>query len=117
MEEEEKKIILRKKVGIDEMVITPRVKDLSYKDSLRWLFHHYPYWWSDEKNCILLDWQGNIVAIQYNSCENWATIYSEGIYNLPDYIVINNSKRLQWHYRYKDFDNLLKGFLERNFNF
>ena len=82
------------------------VNTLWWEDSLRWLYHHHPYWPNNNSNCVLVCWK-QVVAVQYNWLENWSTIYTECY--IPNYIILNNKKKIEWNYKLNDeFYNLIK---------
>ena len=45
-----------------ETVTPPVTKELWYEDSLRWLYHHYPYGETDGSNVILINWRWQITT-------------------------------------------------------
>jgi len=89
-----------------EVVNCPMVNELWWEDSLRLLYHHYPYSETNGSNSVLINWTGRIIAIQYNFCKDVSYIHSIDAINIPDYIVLNNKKKLQWEYYVEDYKKL-----------
>lgn len=84
----------------------PKTLQLSWEQSLEALFFHYPYWYDNNSNCVLLNTDNKILGIQYNWLGKTTHIKTDCIYN-PWYIVINNKKKIEWIYGIKDYNNLL----------
>jgi hypothetical protein len=92
---------------------SPNISELWYEWSLELLFHHYPYWYTNWSNCILINWEWDVIAIQYNwSTDNCVLINHQ--LKKERYIVINNKKKLEYDLKYKDF-NSIEDWLRRNF--
>jgi len=99
---------LAKKVNI-EVIDAPYTDQLSYEDSLEWLFLHYKYWVDYNSNVVLLNSSNRILGIQYNNCKKTRTIVSADALVVPGYVVLNNSKKLEGVYFYKDYKTLEPG--------
>lgn len=91
-----------------EVTKQPSTRELWYDDSLEWLFKHYPYGETNWSNVCLLWGDKRILWIQYNWCKDTSFIYSYDVFCVPNYIVLNNSKKLEWKYYYKDYSELEK---------
>jgi len=89
-----------------EILKPPFTAELWYEDSLLWLFKHYPYGEGDFTNCVLVNGKGRVIGIQYNGCKYTRFIYSD-IPNPPDFIIINNKKKLDGKYYSRDTEKLL----------
>lgn len=89
-----------------EVIKQPWTRELWYEDSLRWLFTHYPYWETNASNVVLLNWNRQILWIQYNWCKDTSFIYSYEANYVPNYIILNNIKKLEWKYFYKEWKTL-----------
>lgn len=84
---------------------TTSVSELWYTDSLEWLFTYYPHWVDYQSNCILANSQWEIIWISYKGYNTWCYIFSEQI-DIPNYIVLNNKKKLEGKYTKEDVDKL-----------
>lgn len=88
-----------------ETIKPPITRELGYEDSLRLLFLHYPYSETNWSNCILVSNRKDIVAIQYNWRSRTNHIYTE-LNNLPNFIVINNKKKVEGRYEVTDYPEI-----------
>ena len=123
-----KKDYIKHRIGLDnifnnicyhitqkEDTIQPLIDELWYNDSIKWL-SLYPYWYDDNSNCVLLNWHSRVLWVNYNWSSNTTYIISSWVINIPNYIVINDSKKLEWEYYRKDIANLFSN-LNKYFNF
>ena len=95
-----------------ELIEIPRTDELWYNDSLEWLYKHYRFGVNNGSNAVLINWQQQIIAVQYNWLKNTSYIRSLDCYNIPDYIVINETETLEGVYYKEDYKTLepkLKG--------
>ena len=100
-----------------ETINPPITDELWYDDSLRWLYYHYPYGETNNSNCVLVWSAWRIIAMQYNWLNRTSIIHSNWVHNIPDYIVINNKKKLQWSFNIKqlnEIEKILKQMKEKN---
>ena len=95
-----------------ELLHTPFNAELAYEDALRWLYHHYPFGEGNFTNCILVSWM-RIVAIQWNWLKHTRMLHCDVV--IPDYIVLNNKKKLEWSYTTRDLEDL-EPILKKLFN-
>ncbi len=72
----------------------PCLNSLSYEDSLEMLFLHYPFSYTNDSNCVLVNWKKEVLWIQWNGLKNTVFLKNSSILTHPWYIVINNSKKL-----------------------
>jgi hypothetical protein len=84
----------------------PTTYELSYVDSIEWLYSHYKYWIDYNSNCILLNTHFDIIAISYNWLKDFDIIMSDILVN-KDYIVFNLNTKIKWNYKYKDLEKLI----------
>ena len=89
-----------------ELIEIPRTNELWYSDSLGWLYTHYKFGANNWSNVVLINWQQQIIAIQYNWLKNTSYIRSLDCYNIPNYVVINNIKTLEGKYYKEDFKTI-----------
>lgn len=86
--------------------ITPKILQLWWEQSVEMLYHHYKYWYDNNSNCVLFNTSNKILAIQYNQLEKTNYLKTDCIY-VPNYIIINNKKKIKWIYKIKDYNILL----------
>ena len=87
------------------------VRDIGWEDSLRFLYHHFPYWPSNSSNCFLMWSDNKIIAIQWNGQKETRTIFARNVAKRP-YIIINNKKQVEGNYSKEEgltlIDNIIK---------
>lgn len=89
-----------------ELIELPRTDELGYDDSLEWLYRHYKFGANNWSNVVLINWQQQVIAVQYNGLKNTSFIRSLDCYNIPNYIIINETKSLEGTYYKEDFKNI-----------
>ena len=72
--------------------------ELWWEDSLRLLYHHYPYSVDNNSNSFLIDWSKNVIAVQWNGAESNRYIQSSGT-KAKEYVVVNNKWKLEGQYK------------------
>jgi len=98
-----------------EKVSPPITLEIWYEDSLRLLYHHFPYGETNNSNVVLVNWQNRIIAIQWNGLKNTSLVHSNEVRNIPNYIVLNNSKKVEWEFHLEDLD-IISEYLKTLFN-
>ena len=98
-----------------EKLYAPVNNELWYEQSLEWLYFHYPYGETDANNCMLINSENRILAIQYNWCKHTSVIQSNNVFIIPSYIVLNNKKKLEGEYKSSDYE-AMEPMLEKLFN-
>lgn len=98
-----------------EVLSAPYNSELGYDDCLRLLYHHYPFGDGNFTNCAIINVENQILAIQYNWCENTRFIHVDVI-NPPKYVVLNNKKKLDWVYFIDSLQDILNACANINFN-
>lgn len=102
-----------RKLIIEFEAFIPEYYSLSYEASLELLYHHYPRWYDNWSNAILVNELWDVIAIQWNGLKTTTTVSSAGIKS--DKIIINNSKQLDYQIKYKDLDQITD-WLNKNFS-
>lgn len=82
----------------------PSVYSLSYEDSLRWLYHHYPYGDTDNRNAILVNHNKEVIAVSYHWLKessviisNWCEATGWFIYNNRLEVNVGKTKLSTWN--------------------
>ena len=79
-----------------EKLFPPHYYDLSYKDSLRMFFNHFPYWVDNSSNWKLVNEGGEVLATIDNWCKSTRTIISEGPFNFSSIAHRNKEGEYSW---------------------
>jgi len=97
-------------------VTSPVTNELWYDNSIEWLYYCYPYWDSNNANVVLLNSSWRILAVQYNWLNKVDYLHAKWVFNVPEYVVLNNKKKLEGKYRALDYKELEKNILLPLFN-
>lgn len=88
-----------------EIIKPPVFKELGYINSIEMLYNYYPYGENNNTNCVFINHGWQILAVQYNWLANTSFIVTD-VWNIPDYIILNNSKKLSWEYYKEDYNKM-----------
>ncbi len=87
----------------------PSFTNLPYEASLEMLYNHYPYSHTNGSNCILVNEDWEILAIQWNNMKNTTYIKSCDAIS-PWYIVFNNRVAINMQMKYNEINKYEKEF-------